>query len=181
MICPECGSDKIIKSGYRYTTFDSIQRWKCKICNHRFILKGNNDILISWLLEMQEKYNCSTRELSKLLLEFEGIDVCHTTIYRWLDNIIKIKVDKEFKHKFLKYFNIKINGSLASHLNKIFTRGYIFNGIDASVYFPTNEVSFDIYKKIDKYFIAFDVEDCEFEDVFVQSELNRIWWIDDNN
>ena len=99
-------------------------------------------------------------------------------IFRWLNKVIKIKIDNEFKQTFSKHFNIRVNGAFASHLNKIFTRGYVFDGIDASVYFPTNEVSFDIYKKADKYFIAFDVEDCEFEDVFMTSELNRIWWVD---
>jgi len=38
-ICPECGSDKIVKHGIRITRKGNKQKYKCKNCAHIFTKK----------------------------------------------------------------------------------------------------------------------------------------------
>ncbi|MCJ7423589.1 hypothetical protein MUP01_04885 [Candidatus Bathyarchaeota archaeon] len=34
--CPNCGSTLLYKDGLRYTNTESLQRWLCRNCGHRF-------------------------------------------------------------------------------------------------------------------------------------------------
>lgn len=37
MLCPECGSNSFVKSGFANTRGNKIQAYRCKCCDRRFI------------------------------------------------------------------------------------------------------------------------------------------------
>lgn len=92
--CKFCGSENYIKYGIR----KGKQNYMCKDCGKKFVdnqyfekLKADPKI-ICLTLDLYFK-GCSLRKIMDHLMQFHNIDVCFTTIYRWIEKYIEI-IDK---------------------------------------------------------------------------------------
>ena len=116
--CKFCGSENYIKYGVRRGK----QNYMCKDCGHKFV-----DNLYFENLKVSPKIICLTldlyfkgvslRKISDHLKQFHDIDVCFTTIFRWIDHYIRIMDEyaRQFQPQLGDMWNvdemmIKVNG-----------------------------------------------------------------------
>lgn len=91
IICPNCKkSDTVIKSGKRSSMKGDKQRYRCKQCNRRFILKGKydsyyKDEIVELALRLHNS-GMSAYEISKYLRTAQNIKVSNVTIGIWIKN-----------------------------------------------------------------------------------------------
>lgn len=116
--CKFCGSENYIKYGVRHGK----QNYMCKDCGRKFVdnlyfenLKVNPKI-ICLTLDLYFK-GVSLRKISDHLKQFHDIDVCFTTIFRWIDHYIRIMDEyaRQFQPQLGDMWNvdemmIKVNG-----------------------------------------------------------------------
>jgi putative transposase len=88
--CPKCKSNSIKKDGKRKTeNRGSIQRYKCKKCNHRFVQDNgffrmrNNPQKITLCLDLFYR-GVSTRKIQEHLSAFYPHNSNNSNIYRWI-------------------------------------------------------------------------------------------------
>ncbi len=116
--CTHCGSEDYIKYGKK----NSKQVFKCKVCNRKFVdnlffeRRKANPKIICLTLDLYFK-GVSLRKISDHLKQFHDIDVCFTTIFRWIDRYIRIMDEyvRQFKPNLSEIWNvdemmIKIDG-----------------------------------------------------------------------
>jgi len=107
--CKFCGSENYIKYGKR----NGKQNYMCKDCGRKFVdnlyfenLKVNPKI-ICLTLDLYFK-GVSLRKISDHLKQFHDIDVCYTTVFRWIDRYIKIMDEyvRQFKPNLSDIWNV---------------------------------------------------------------------------
>jgi len=116
--CTHCGSEKYRKYGKK----NGKQVYKCKDCNRKFVdnmffeRRKADPKIICLTLDLYFK-GVSLRKISDHLKQFYDIDVCFTTVFRWIDHYIRIMDEyvRQFKPQLSDIWNvdemmIKING-----------------------------------------------------------------------
>src|SRR5688500_211180 len=91
--CIKCKSESIIKCGIRRNKSGDIQRYKCKECNHKFIVNIGfersraNSKAVTVALDLFFK-NCSLRKICDHLKQFHNISVTHVSILNWIRKFV---------------------------------------------------------------------------------------------
>ncbi len=89
-ICKKCGSSKIIKQGLRKNKSGNVQRFLCKECGCKFVLKEsgfhkmkNKPKIVTLALDLYFK-GISYRKVVDHLKQFYEIEVSHVAIIKWV-------------------------------------------------------------------------------------------------
>jgi transposase-like protein len=107
--CTHCGSENYKKYGKK----NSKQVYKCKSCNRKFVdnmffeRRKTNPKIICLTLDLYFK-GVSLRKISDHLKQFHDIDVCFTTVFRWIDHYITImdEYTRQFKPQLGDLWNV---------------------------------------------------------------------------
>lgn len=93
--CPNCGSDQIVKYGYRYNKSGAVQRYYCKSCRKSFRDTSSfkwsryNPHIIATALDLYCR-GLSLREVADHLKSTYGIAVSYGTIYLWIKRYVEL-------------------------------------------------------------------------------------------
>jgi transposase-like protein len=104
IVCPFCNGDKIGKWGTRKTKFGTVQRFFCRVCNHKFVVdKGfsrmkNKPEVITETLDLYFK-GLSQRKIADHLKQFENVSVDQSTILRWVKKYLALLAKYSEKYK----------------------------------------------------------------------------------
>ncbi len=96
-LCKYCDSGNIKKNGTRQTKNGNVQRFQCLDCKRRFTAnfgfekKQFDDKIITGDLQMYFT-GMSVRDIADHY-EMMGIDVCHKTVYNWVDKYSKLAAE----------------------------------------------------------------------------------------
>lgn len=89
-ICKKCGSPKVIKQGIRKNKRGNAQRYLCKECGYKFVLKEsgfhkmrNKPKVVTLALDLFFK-GLSYRKVVDHLKQFYGIKISHVAIIKWV-------------------------------------------------------------------------------------------------
>jgi len=84
IVCKKCNSDKVSKNGIVRLE----QRYKCKSCNHNFII-GHKRLIKNPRLETKQALSIILYSLGKSSFGFLGklFNVNRSTTYRWIRNV----------------------------------------------------------------------------------------------
>ena len=84
IVCKKCNSDKVSKNGIVRLE----QRYKCKSCNHNFII-GDKRLIKDPKLETKQALSIILYSLGKSSFGFLGklFNVNRSTAYRWIRNV----------------------------------------------------------------------------------------------
>lgn len=95
-ICENCGSTQIIKRGFRKTKAGlRIQRYSCKACKHRFVIRQgydrmkNDPKLVTLAMDLYYK-GVSLRMIKDHIKQFYGVKVSHVAILKWITKYVKL-------------------------------------------------------------------------------------------
>ena len=95
-ICEKCKSENsIIKYGIRHNKSGDIQRFRCKICNHKFITNDGfekhraSPKAVTAALDLYFK-GVSLRKVCDHLKQFYEIKMSHVAIYNWIDKFVDV-------------------------------------------------------------------------------------------
>lgn len=95
-ICERCKSDNsIIKYGIRYNQSGDIQRYRCKVCNYKFIINNGfernraNPKAVTAALDLYFK-GVSLRKVCDHLKQFYNVNMSHVAIIKWLRKFVKV-------------------------------------------------------------------------------------------
>jgi len=98
ILCDYCGSERVIRFGFRYCKKGKIQTYHCKNCGKRFSLggtfkkiKGNKELVADAL--SLYFLGVSFRGIAQHFEKSKGIKVSHSTILRWLRRAI-LQIEK---------------------------------------------------------------------------------------
>ena len=93
--CPKCHSDRVIRKGLIHNKGFTAQRYKCKVCKHRFSDKGQskglkgNPLAIVVAADLYFK-GLSLRMITDHLNRIYSLTVSYPTIHRWIRRFIKL-------------------------------------------------------------------------------------------
>ena len=86
--CPNCGSSNIMKHGIRHNKYGDLQRFSCKACGYRFTVNIGFEKMHATpqaiTSTMQLYFTQESLRGIQKFLRLQGINVNHTTIYRWI-------------------------------------------------------------------------------------------------
>jgi transposase-like protein len=91
--CIKCKSESIIKCGIRHNKSGNIQRYKCKSCDHKFIVNIGfersraNSKAVTVCLDLFCK-GLSLRKICDHLKQFHNITVSHVSIINWIRKFV---------------------------------------------------------------------------------------------
>ena len=91
--CLKCKSESIIKCGIRHNKSGQIQRYRCKECNHKFIVNIGfeksraNPKAVTVALDLYFK-GVSLRKVCDHLKQFHNISVTHVSIINWISKFV---------------------------------------------------------------------------------------------
>jgi transposase-like protein len=91
--CIKCESESIIKCGIRHNKSGDIQRYRCKECNHKFIVNIGfeksraNPKAVTVALDLYFK-GVSLRKVCDHLKQFHNIRVTHVSILNWIGKFV---------------------------------------------------------------------------------------------
>jgi putative transposase len=135
--CPSCGAGPAMlkKSGIQRNRSGPTQRFVCRSCGYRFNDRGrferlrSNPTMILIAIDLYFK-GLSTRQISNHLSELYGIDVDHTTVYRWVLRYCNIM--KKFETKLLERLKLGDKWHIDETVVKVQNSNrYIWNIMDA--------------------------------------------------
>jgi transposase-like protein len=92
-ICKFCGSENIVKRGYRNTQRGKVQRFFCKNCKRFFIVDEGFEKMkatpetVTVALDLYFK-GISMRAIVDHLKQFYGVEVSHVAVYKWIRKYI---------------------------------------------------------------------------------------------
>lgn len=113
ILCPQCKSIKIKKSGIRKNKAGDKQRYECLVCGKRFVndltfkgLKADGKT-IALALDLFYK-GVSQRKIKDTLEQFMGIKVSQPTIHRWIQRFTRLinKYAETLKPKVGEIWNV---------------------------------------------------------------------------
>jgi putative transposase len=93
LVCKFCGSENIVKSGYRTTQKGKVQRFFCKDCKRKFVVDEgfekmkSTPQIITIALDLYFK-GISIRSIVDHLNQFYNVEVSHVAIYKWIKKYI---------------------------------------------------------------------------------------------
>ena len=91
--CLKCKSESIIKCGIRHNKNGDIQRYRCKECNHKFIINIGfersraNPKAVAVALDLYFK-GVSLRKVCDHLKQFHNISLTHVSILKWIRKFV---------------------------------------------------------------------------------------------
>jgi transposase-like protein len=93
-VCPYCASSKLVRHGVRHNKYGDLQRFTCRDCGKRFSqnlgfegMKANPQSITS---AMQLYFTGESLRNVQKFLRLQGVDVCYTTVYRWIKKYVSI-------------------------------------------------------------------------------------------
>lgn len=95
LACKFCGSENIVKRGYRNTQRGKVQRFFCKDCKHKFIVDEGFQKMkatpetVTVALDLFFK-GISMRSIVDHLKQFHSVDVSHVAVYKWIRKYVKL-------------------------------------------------------------------------------------------
>jgi len=96
IICKKCGSAQIVKQGIRQNRNGNSQRYLCKECGYKFVVKEsgfhkmkNKPKIVTLALDLYFK-GISYRKIVDHLKQFYGIKVSHVAIIKWIRKYTKL-------------------------------------------------------------------------------------------
>ncbi len=95
LVCKYCGSERIVKRGYRDTQKGKVQRFFCKDCKHKFVIDDGFEKMkstpqtVTIALDLYFK-GISLRAIVDHLKQFYGTEVSHVAIFKWIKKYIKL-------------------------------------------------------------------------------------------
>jgi len=93
LVCKFCGSENVVKRGYRSTQRGKIQRFFCKDCEKKFIVDEGFEKMkatpetVTVALDLYFK-GISMRAIVDHLKQFYDVEVSHVAIYKWIRKYI---------------------------------------------------------------------------------------------
>ena len=95
-ICRFCGSDEVVKVGYRKNKHGKVQRYKCKNCGRKFSISEDGfrkmeyrPEIVTLALDLYFK-GVSLRKIADHIRQFHGLRVSHVTIYYWIRKYVEL-------------------------------------------------------------------------------------------
>jgi putative transposase len=98
LVCKFCGSQNIVKRGYRNTQKGKVQRLFCKDCNRKFVVNEgfermkSTPQIITIALDLYFK-GISMRDIVDHLRQFYNVEVSHVAVYKWIRKYVKLMKD----------------------------------------------------------------------------------------
>jgi len=98
LVCKFCGSENVIKRGFRKTQKGRVRRYFCKDCKRKFVVNNGfekmkaNPQVITVSLDLYFK-GISMRSIVDHLKQFYNVEVSHVAIYKWIKKYVKIMKD----------------------------------------------------------------------------------------
>ena len=95
LVCKFCGSENVIKRGFKKTQQGKKQRFLCKDCKRRFVVNDGfekmkaNPQIITISLDLYFK-GISLRSIVDHLKQFYNVEVSHVAIYKWIRKYVKL-------------------------------------------------------------------------------------------
>jgi transposase-like protein len=95
LVCKFCGSQNVVKRGYRDTDRGKVQRFFCKDCKRCFIVDEGFEKMratpetITVALDLYFK-GISMRAIVDHIKQFYGVEVSHVAIYKWIRKYISM-------------------------------------------------------------------------------------------
>ena len=96
-LCQFCGSDNVSKWGVRHNKNYDLQIYRCKSCSKKFSInlgfegmKATPEIITS---AMQLYFTGESLRGVQKFIRLQGINVNHTTVYRWIKKYTKMMDD----------------------------------------------------------------------------------------
>jgi transposase-like protein len=93
-LCPYCASSKLVRHGLRHNKYGDLQRFTCHDCGKRFSqnlgferMKASPQIITS---AMQLYFTGESLRNVQKFLRLQGVEVHHTTVYRWIGKYIAL-------------------------------------------------------------------------------------------
>jgi putative transposase len=93
LVCKFCGSENIVKRGFRSTQRGKVQRFFCKDCKRFFIVDEGFEKMkatpetVTVALDLYFK-GISMRAIVDHLKQFYGVEVSHVAVYKWIRKYI---------------------------------------------------------------------------------------------
>ena len=95
--CPECGSHDFIRKGHRNTKKGRKQRFKCRVCGHRYSLAEDgfenmkfSPEIVTQCLDLYFK-GVSLRKIANHIGQsHNGLEISHVQVYYWIKRYTKI-------------------------------------------------------------------------------------------
>jgi len=107
VVCPYCGSARVVKCGYRYNKSGAVQRYLCKSCQRKFVnryglegLRFSPDIVIA-AIDLYCR-GLSLRQVAEHLRRVYGIKISHATVYNWIKRFARIV------HEYTKHVRVDV-------------------------------------------------------------------------
>ena len=94
-VCKFCGSENIVKRGYRNTQNGKVQRFFCKDCKRKFIVDEGFERMkatpetVTVALDLYFK-GISMRAIVDHIKQFYGVEVSHVAIYKWIRKYVSM-------------------------------------------------------------------------------------------
>jgi transposase-like protein len=88
-VCKFCGSENIVKRGFRTTEKGKVQRFFCKDCKRKFVINEgfekmkSTPQIITIALDLYFK-GISMRSIVDHLKQFYNVEVSHVAVYKWI-------------------------------------------------------------------------------------------------
>jgi putative transposase len=95
IVCKFCGSDHVVKRGFRRNQRGKVQRFFCKNCKRKFILNEGFEKMkatpqtVTVALDLYFK-GISMRAIVDHLKQFYSVQVSHVAVYKWIRKYIKL-------------------------------------------------------------------------------------------
>jgi len=95
LVCKFCGSENVVKRGYRNTQRGKVQRFFCKDCKRFFIVDEGFEKMkatpetVTVALDLYFK-GISMRAIVDHLKQFYNVEVSHVAIYKWIRKYVKM-------------------------------------------------------------------------------------------
>jgi len=95
LVCKFCGSENIVKRGFRSTQRGNVQRFFCKDCKRKFVVNEGFERMkatpqiITIALDLYFK-GISMRGIVDHLKQFYNVEVSHVAVYKWIKKYVKL-------------------------------------------------------------------------------------------
>ena len=95
LACKFCGSENIVKRGYRSTQRRKVQRFFCKECHKKFIVDEgfekmkSTPQIVTIALDLYFK-GISMRSIVDHLKQFYDVEVSHVAVYKWIKKYVSM-------------------------------------------------------------------------------------------
>lgn len=132
--CPKCSSAKTIKRGQRFSKFEVIQRYECKICDYKFSIDANRlripKNIRFFIYNKLKEGKQSSREISKEVNNKFNVKVSYVSIIRMFRDTKRyfgkeVKKRKVYTKIKIKSFERILNGKKVQHPETIINKEII--------------------------------------------------------